>query len=229
MSATRQALARSRSDPWTDLALTLPLVVAYHLGVAVLPMRNAADPVTARLANLAEHSLPAYVGLALLFAATLVGVCVALGRRHALRTERFVAVAGEGLVYALLLRLSAGWVVGRLHLAPDAPMGPFAGLVMSLGAGFYEEVAFRVVLFGLGGRLLVALGLLGPRTAAFAWGAATAALFSLWHYAGPEPFAVRTFVFRFVCGAVFAAIYALRGFAPVVWTHALYDIGVLVL
>jgi len=29
------------------------------------------------------------------------------------------------------------------------------GVVMSMGAGFYEELAFRVVLFGLGAKVLV--------------------------------------------------------------------------
>jgi hypothetical protein len=62
------------------------------------------------------------------------------------------------------------------------------------------------------------------------WAVAAAALFSGWHYVGPgaDELVLRTFVFRWVCGVVFAAIYALRGFAPAVWTHALYDVWVLV-
>ena len=56
-----------------------------------------------------------------------------------------------------------------------------------------------------------------------------AAAFSAWHYVGPlgDPFELRSFVFRWVCGLVFTLIYVFRGFAPVVWTHALYDIWVL--
>ena len=56
------------------------------------------------------------------------------------------------------------------------------------------------------------------------------ALFSGWHYFGEfgEVFELRSFVFRFVCGLVFTVIYAFRGFAPVVWTHALYDVWVMV-
>lgn len=30
------------------------------------------------------------------------------------------------------------------------------------------------------------------------------------------------------CGLVLTAIYAFRGFAPAVWTHALYDVWVMV-
>ena len=36
------------SGPLTDLALTLPIFLAYHLGVVFLPVRNAADMVTSR-------------------------------------------------------------------------------------------------------------------------------------------------------------------------------------
>ena len=61
------------------------------------------------------------------------------------------------------------------------------------------------------------------------WALLTAAIFSAWHYIGPhgDPWDVRTFVFRWVCGLVFTFIYAFRGFAPAVWTHALYDIWVM--
>ena len=59
--------------------------------------------------------------------------------------------------------------------------------------------------------------------------ALAAAVFSGWHYFGQfgEPFELRSFLFRWVCGVVFTLIYVFRGFAPVVWTHALYDIWVL--
>ena len=65
--------------------------------------------------------------------------------------------------------------------------------------------------------------------ASIGWAALSAAVFSGWHYVGQfgEPFELRSFVFRWVCGVVFTLIYVFRGFAPVVWTHALYDIWVL--
>ena len=64
-----------------------------------------------------------------------------------------------------------------------------------------------------------------------AWAIASAVVFSGWHYVGPlsDPFHVQTFVFRAVCGLVLTAIYGFRGFAPAVWTHALYDVWVMVL
>ena len=63
------------------------------------------------------------------------------------------------------------------------------------------------------------------------WAVASAVAFSAWHYVGPlsDPFHLQSFVFRAVCGLVLTTIFAFRGFAPAVWTHALYDIWVMVL
>jgi hypothetical protein len=227
---------REGSGPWADLALTLPVFVGYHLGVVFLPVRNAADVVTRELVSMAENNLLAYAGLTLGIGAVFVGVLLMLGRAHTLRASRFLFVGLEGIVYAIAMRLAGQYVVTKLALLAGPPVeGQFSSVVMSLGAGFYEEVAFRVGLFGLGLRLVRAL--LGPmlplkRTLlSVAWAVLTALAFSGWHYVGElgDPFELRSFVFRWVCGLAFTLIYAFRGFAPAVWTHTLYDAWVLVL
>jgi Type II CAAX prenyl endopeptidase Rce1-like len=223
------------SDAWSDLVLTLPIFIAYHLGVVFLPVRNAADVVTSELVQLADNNMVAYAGLTLLIGGVFVGVLLLLGRRSALEWERFVFLLVEAAIYAVAMRLVAGWVVGKLTLAGAPIQGGFTGAVMSAGAGFYEEISFRVVLFGLGAKLLrilfPMLDPLRPRLLTLGWAVVAAAVFSGWHYVGAlgDPFDLRSFVFRFVCGLTFTAIYAFRGFAPVVWTHAVYDFWVLVL
>jgi membrane protease YdiL (CAAX protease family) len=104
-----------------------------------------------------------------------------------------------------------------------------------MGAGFYEELAFRVVLFGFGARMLaVAFGRHAARGRAVAltlvWAVACAVVFSGMHYAGAlgDAFEVRSFLARIILGLALTAIYASRGFAVAVWTHALYDSWVLV-
>src|SRR5262249_31550311 len=168
------------------------------------------------------------------------GVFAALGRGQAFRPQKFVQIALEGVIYAILMRVGAAYVVGRMfasgtmhlaHIAPLAPAparideGPFVGLIMSLGAGFYEELAFRVILFGLGGTLLVWIfaherygvvgetqGLPGQRRGLtwravlvmLLWSIAAAAVFSGIHYIGAlsDSFALTSFVFRMVLGLV---------------------------
>lgn len=218
----------NRSDPFTDLALTLPIVTVYHLGVVFLPVRNAADLVTDNLRSLASYSILAYSALALGISLALVLVCAALAKSHPFRRDRFVRVLVEGALYAVVMRVVASMAVGRLALAQGTSFGPFGAVIMSFGAGFYEEVAFRVGLFGLGGKVLRRIWPERRWLVPLAWAIVTSALFSAWHYLGPEPFRLDTFVFRFTCGVVLTAIYAYRGFATAVFTHALYDVWVLV-
>ena len=227
---------RDGSGPIDDLALTLPMFLGYHLGVAFLPVRNAADMVTHELVKFAENSLAGYIALTVILGLGYAGVLLVIGREESLRWERFALVAVEGVLYAVAMRLAAGYVVGRLALAAVSPEAtPLAALVTSLGAGFYEELVFRVFLFGLGVRVVrwAFSANAGPKRlfVTVLWAVVAAVAFSGWHYVGEfaDPFELRSFVFRAVCGLAFVGIYALRGFATAVWTHALYDIWVLVL
>lgn len=228
-------LAPKKSDAWTDLGLTLPIFVAYHLGVAFLPIRNAADPVTAELRALANHSMFLYAGLTLGVGTAFVVVLAMLGKREAIQKKKFLFIALEGALYAFLMRFAGAYVVGSLRLGQGAAGqgGVFSSVVMALGAGFYEEIAFRVGLFGIGAFVIKKLFGKGTRTLVLTagWAVIGAAVFSGWHYVGPlsDAFHLQSFVFRMVCGLMLTAIYYFRGFAPAVWTHALYDVWVMVL
>jgi hypothetical protein len=244
---------------WVDLALTLPIFVGYQLGVVFLRVKNASDLVTGPLLQLANGSRVNYLGMTLAIGVVFAGIFALLGRGQAFRFGKFVQIALEGAVYAVVMRIGANFIVGRLPMltlglgtraqtiAATSPLGsdPLTGFVMSLGAGFYEELAFRVVLFGLGAKLLVLLlarermSLVeqGPRLTfrAFVimtiWAFVSAAIFSGVHYVGAlgDNFQLGSFVFRFVLGLALTLIFVLRGFAAAVWTHALYDAWVLVL
>jgi hypothetical protein len=104
-------------------------------------------------------------------------------------------------------------------------------LMVSLGAGLYEELLFRVVLVGglaLAGRHLLGLA---PRPSAVLAVVVGALLFSASHYVGAygDPLEVASFTFRFVAGVFFSGLFLLRGFGITAWTHALYDVFLLVL
>jgi hypothetical protein len=221
-----------KSDARTDLGLTLPIFVAYHLGVVFLPVRNAADLVTSELRGLAKHSLPMYATFTLALGALFVIALWSLGQKKALAPSRFVFIAVEGALYAVLMRAAGSYVVGSLRLAGASGDGMFGSVVMALGAGFYEEIAFRVGLFGVGSLLLrQVFGKGAPGVAVtIVWALASSAAFSGWHYVGAlgDPFDLQSFAFRAVCGLFLTVIFAFRGFAPAVWTHAIYDVWVMV-
>jgi hypothetical protein len=233
VAAEPERVVPAKSSAWTDLGLTLPIFVVYHLGVMFLPVRNAAYVVTQELVALAHHDRISYAALTVGLGALFVAALLMLGRGDKLlRWQSFAWLALEGVVYAVGMRLVAAAVVGELFLA-NGVEGRFTGFIMSLGAGLYEEVAFRVVLFGLGLSCLRVL--LHPKSVfqrwslSLGWALVCALVFSAWHHVGAygDALDLRVFVFRAVCGLVFSLIYVARGFAPTVWTHVCYDVWVL--
>ncbi|MGA2449532.1 MAG: CPBP family glutamic-type intramembrane protease [Polyangiaceae bacterium] len=247
MSSIRSSPESLAAKPgaWTELALTLPIFLAYQLGVVFLNVRNGTDVVSAELLELSHGDRITYLAVTALLGAAMIAVFATLGRGQAFQARKFLQIAVEGAAYAVAMSSVASWVVGRLFAGPSARAvaGVFPGLVLSLGAGFYEEVAFRVVLFGLGARLWTWVLLPNPRTErrqaqglsrlvlAAGWAVLCAAVFSGVHYVGTlgDAFDGRSFVARSVLGLALTTVYVTRGFATAVWAHALYDIWVLVL
>jgi hypothetical protein len=232
LDTEQPAAVHAPSSAWTDVGLTLPVFVAYHLGVVFLPVRNAADVVTQELVALAHNDRLFYAGLTVGLGVFFVALLLILGRRQALRWQSFAWLLLEGVLYAVSMRLVASSVVGRLFLAAGIE-ARFTGFVMSLGAGLYEEVAFRVLLYGIGFKCLKVLFAPASRLRRFllalTWAVFCALVFSAWHHLGAlgDEFDARVFVFRAVCALLFTLIYVTRGFAPVVWTHVVYDVWVL--
>jgi membrane protease YdiL (CAAX protease family) len=122
----------------------------------------------------------------------------------------------------------AGWLP-RLPLGMSGSRDTFTGIALSLGAGLFEEFAFRVVL------LTVLLGLfrliMRPAWAALVAVILAALAFALAHYVGSlgEPLALHSLLFRFLAGLLFTLLYYQRGFAITAYAHALYDIWVLLI
>ena len=237
---------RDRPGAWVDLGLTLPIFLVYQVAVVFLGVQNATDMVTGALLRLSEGNRTTYLLATLAIGVIFAGCFALLGRGQAFRPGKFLQIAIEGVVYAVVMRVIAGYVVGSVFAGTIKDEGRFVGFIMSLGAGFYEELTFRVVLFGLGAKVLVWLvshqkveltGTAKPGgfslrtlTVMVAWAAVCSLIFSAVHYIGPmaDSFQLPSFLFRLVLGLALTLIFATRGFAAAVWTHALYDVWVLV-
>lgn len=112
-------------------------------------------------------------------------------------------------------------------------MSPQARMTIAIGAGLYEELLFRLV--AIAGLHFVVKDLLqGTENAARIIAICGSALaFALYHplYNPLDPthtLQLTRLIFFFGAGVFFACIYLFRGFALVVYTHAVYDIIVLV-
>ncbi len=230
--------------PRYSLLFALPLLVFYQTLAVLLahgprPVRNGADVILQGL-----FTAVAGTWGPLLFMVCLIGAGLWLVGRdlHAhgsrLRAAVFAGMVGESVLLALLFGLVVGSVTSgvlgslqALTLSVARDLDWWTRLMVSLGAGIYEELLFRVVLVGL--LAVTGRALLGwrPATAGVAATLLGAAIFSAFHYMGPygDRLQLYSFVFRMVAGLFFSALYLLRGFGITAWTHALYDVLLLVL
>lgn len=255
LSSTTNRYWRASRAPRYSLSFAFPLLVAYETLAftlshqAMTGVRNGADV----LLKSAFVLLGGRNGL-IVFGVLLVGTGAVLAWRDRHRSgplegRIFALMALESVLYALLFGLVVGTLTGLL-LRPFHPsvavtaspagfrlqagtpgLGLATQLMISLGAGIYEELLFRVLLVG-------ALAWAARRLFGWSTGAAGifatvvgALIFSAFHYLGPygDHLEVASFTFRAIAGVMFSALYLLRGFGITAWTHALYDVFLAVL
>jgi hypothetical protein len=231
--------------PRYSLTFAFPLLLIYEVlaftlsGSEFSGVRNGADV----LLKTVFVTLGGRSGL-VVFGALLVGggawIVVQDRRKSGKMDPRvFGLMAAESIGYALVFGLVTSTLTALLvpviagparlvvpPLGSPAESNLSTQVMISLGAGIYEELLFRVILVSglawLGRRLfgwsVTAAGL-------FAVGAG-ALIFSAFHYIGPygDRFTLPSFAFRTVAGLLFSSLYLLRGFGITAWTHALYDV-----
>lgn len=231
MSARRAARRLGDRRAHASLLFAAPLALVYHVGILLTDVRNGADTLTSAMLFVVDRSALGYAALLVALAGALHLLARRLEARGEFRPRDLVHVVLEGAVLGLGMRLVVGFLTSLLLAVPLAVRGiasPIDVLVVSSGAGFHEELVFRAGLFGGGAHLLEALGRTRARALVFA-AVASSVLFSVAHYVGPlgDPVGLTSFVFRTLAGLYLAAVFHYRGFSVAAWTHALYDVGVL--
>jgi len=228
--------------PRYSVIIALPLFVAYEVMAAAIagPMgvRNAAEVIL----DSPFLALFGWRGPLVLWALLIAfGLSLAARdlRAHGpVRSAFFAFMLLEAAALALVSGVLVSALTTRLvhpGLMAGAPqldtLSVPARLMLSLGAGLYEELLFRVILVGC-------LAWLGRRVLGWQPGVAGAVavlvgatVFSLFHYVGPfgDRFGTYSFLFRALMGVFFSALYLARGFGITAWTHALYDVFVVLL
>ncbi|MCS7086222.1 MAG: CPBP family intramembrane glutamic endopeptidase [Bacteroidia bacterium] len=150
----------------------------------------------------------------------------------------FLALAGfESLFWALTLFFGLGWLAPLIVPPAELTMNTAPGsrrwiedVIMSLGAGFYEELFFRLLLVGLlqGAFWFVGRDPQSPFNIVTVVLTASV-LFSLAHFKFVigeygDDFSYYRFFFRTLFGVAMSALLVARGFGITAWAHALYDV-----
>lgn len=214
--------------------LGLPLFLLYEGMILLTSARRVVDVRVG--AEIWIKQLLALIGAtgmqALAVVVLLVGIGVFFYERKKsipIRPRYFAWVVLESAVYAVVVATLVSAVVGAIFMRAPAlqDQGLWMEIALSIGAGLYEELLFRVLL--VGGLYLLFREILRRRDWAYPTAAIIGAiLFSAVHYIGPlgDAFAWPSFTFRFLFGLALNVLFLWRGFGVAAWTHALYDIFV---
>jgi len=243
---TRSSSAATRTSYFTasrahrySVLFALPLLLGYEALAAML-----AAPGKAELRNGADAMLrAAFTAVAgpygtLIFMAAIILLGVGLVARDLklskdrLRGRVFLGMLAESValagVFGIVVGITTAKLMGSLEALSISPIErtPWATrLMLSLGAGLYEELFFRVLLVGglaAGARIILGFS---KRLSAVLAALAGALIFSAFHYIGPygDELRLQSFIFRALSGLAFSGLYLTRGFGITAWTHALYD------
>ncbi|MFU8859311.1 MAG: type II CAAX prenyl endopeptidase Rce1 family protein [Cyclonatronaceae bacterium] len=228
---------RTSSSLTYSYLISLPLLILYEVLIII---SQPPDGIPVRLgAEIWIKQLMFYVtGNTLLFTVILVvvlGIFIFYKERKRdidWRPRYFLLMTAESVVWALILALIISNFVGYLFQFQAADTGAgTAGvtrlqmLALSIGAGLYEELVFRVILvYGLikTGELFFA-----DRRMVVTVSVIFAALvFSAVHYTGSmgDGFEWPSFIFRFLFGLALNLLLVFRGFGIAACTHSLYDV-----
>jgi hypothetical protein len=227
---------RATRHPFTCLLFILPLLLTYEIGAVTLAgsgsegIRNGADA-WART-QLAGYGITFAWTAPILLVTFLMFRCIWEWKERP--KQPFAACFGMFIESAVLsvaiwalsrnfypLLEQAGIPLNQIQFKPLAS----SQVIQFLGAGIYEEVLFRVGLFGLM-YLLVRLTLMPKLFAVLIAAVGAAIVFSAAHHWGDhgEPMNTAKFLFRSAAGLVFTTIYVTRGLGIAVGAHAGYNV-----
>lgn len=232
MARTRKGYFEHSQSLAVSFVLILPLLAAYEVGMIVFrpPAASWAGDAIMWLLN-GAFGRGGAIAFNMAVIVAITASLIAMHKMGGVEPATFPLVLGESLVYgALLTQVLPLFVMYALPLAQNgggAPASVADRMVLSVGAGVYEEIVFRL-------GLMSAIYFLALKATERNWlavvvaMAASSVLFAACHYLGGFDLAsrefVRSFSYRTVSGAVFAALYIYRGLAVACYTHAFYDV-----
>jgi hypothetical protein len=221
----------SSRTPFYGLLSTIPLLLGYEFMTLFTgnynsySVRNMAEVVFKELLN--QFDIKGTFAIAIL----IVGIAALVFYLQDRKTLEFhlhyiFIIILESGIYAVICGYLASEVTSLLFLNMAPAVDRNLEIMLSLGAGFYEELIFRVLLFSGTAYTLILLKL----TPVKAWLLAaffSSLLFSWCHYMNGEPFTFSGAFFRFFMAILLCILYKIRGFGVVAYTHAIYDLLVI--
>ena len=224
MEAKSDSYLGRTHQPLNCLVFILPMLAAYEIGAFFFP-KNLLAPRHLEIV-LAHFGASASYLPGVLVVLTLLAWYGFSARREPISGKALAGMAVESLLWMLPM-IVLGLVTRRLLSAQGLPLGGRSEAILTgMGAGIYEEFIFRLGAIGLAGLVLTKAVRLPRAAIGLVLALASAVLFGLYHYIGPESFQWRSFSFRVLAGLYLGLVYLARGFGIAVGTHAFYNVYV---
>jgi len=223
---------RKSSSPLYSFIITLPIFLIYELGI--FWMRNIEFNYIQNGADVLIEQIILKLGFDVIYVSSIIFLFILLiiiyyQKRHfnslSISRSYLGVMFLESMVYASILF----FLMGNLYLMDVSTNDVYCNIILSLGAGIYEELIFRVLSIYISYQSIKFLFRLGKFSANFYAVILSAILFSLFHFIGAESFNQEAFAVRFIAGIFLASLYVQRGFGITAITHSFYDIFVIFL
>lgn len=229
--------------PLASLVFLLPLIILYEVGTIFFARDHATGAETRIIAFNLLNDFLALFGATGRYLPALAVVSILtwwhIARRDPwrIRPQTLAGMTAESLCWSVPLMALAYFMAHYLPLSAGQSSAPgvngftspgepslAAMIVLSLGAGIYEELVFRLVAFAVLSLVLSDVLGMKHRTTLVVTLLVSSIAFSLYHYLGWEQPQWQTFVFRTVAGIFFGVLYLTRGFGVTAGAHAAYDV-----
>lgn len=213
--------------------MIVPLLLIYEamalkIGrVGMIRVRNLGDVLLKEV--ILRIGIHGSFALGIFFVSILI-LAIFLRKREAvpLRLQYFFMMILESIVYAFFLGLFISRIMHFLTLLIFFSTSTATQVMLAFGAGVYEELLFRAFFFYVSAVTLIRFIRMKKWAAWFAAALFSSILFSWAHYLGAETFTYYSFFFRFFIGLAFCGIFLARGLGIAAWTHAFYDLFIIV-
>ncbi len=208
----------------------LPLLILYEVGIAMQGsgIKNAADVIVKTPLNLfGKNGSLIFNSLVIVFLFTSVFY---IENEYRFSPLIFIPMFLESMVCSLFMGYALGFLVYKI-LFPYVLAKPFstgigAGIILSVGAGVYEEIVFRLLFLSALYYLFAVLLKINKPVSTAASILVGALIFAGMHYVGAfsDSFTYTGFTFRLLAGIFLSAVFLFRGLGIAVYTHAIYDV-----
>jgi membrane protease YdiL (CAAX protease family) len=223
-------------EPLYILIFLLPLVVFYEAALYFAKTNIDGNNIQIKahyhLVRFFEYfDMPATQGLGLggiIIITTFLVWHIILAKKWAIECRVIVFMAIESILLAVPLLIFGGFV-GGIIIATDVSsiekLLLSEKLAVSIGAGLYEELVFRMIIIGFVHTIVCSVFKKSERAGLIAGVVFSSVLFALYHdLPNAGSLSAITLFFFFSAGSYLGFLFVTRGFGIAAATHAAYDV-----